>query len=145
LGIVHGRENRVEEAARRIGREIDRDACGGSDRTGNLDIEHYFRVGPVGVARWIITGAIDADRDHLWRSKTKFGEVLREIPHAEPTAELDDGNFLTRSAKILGKAIYGGDFSRKESRTFFLARSTPEMWRRLWPIVEAENALDDSH
>src|SRR5262249_12254821 len=79
LRIMNRSGDRVEKALIRVRRKVHRDVSGWSDRAGYLDIEHYFAVGPVRIARRMILAVVDRDGRDLRQRNTQSLKISLEV------------------------------------------------------------------
>ena len=154
--VVDRLADRVEEAAVRVGREIDDDPCPGRHRAGDLDIEHHLAVGAVG-GRRLVPAAVDRhDRDRRLRA-AQAAEVGLDVGRPEPAAELDQGDRLAAAIGIGHEVVQVGDLAGGEAALDLGRRPErpgavgvgrrrlvePEVGPGLGPVVEPEDADDD--
>ena len=139
----------VEEAARRVGREVDGEPRPRRDRAGHLDVEHHLAVGATGVALGSVAAAVDRNRDDRGGGDAQALEVGVEVCSAVAAAELDDGDALPGAGRPGREVVEprhldgregAGDRVRDDRAP--VADQRPEVRPGLGAVVEPEHALD---
>src|SRR5208283_3680131 len=144
--IMNRGSNRVEKPLIRVGREIHRNVRRGSNRAGNLDIQHHLAVRSVRITSRLVFPVVDGYRGDLGERYAKSGKVRLQIRRPIAAAELDYADAFARS-RAGGIVIERCHLNRRErigSRMPLNVATelTPEMRFRLRAIIQAEHAFD---
>lgn len=112
-GVMRGFGNGIVESLIGVGREVNHNPRAGRHRSGNLDIEHHFRIGIL-VRAGAVSSAIHGHRAHLRRAQTQRREIRSQIRGAVSASQLDDSNGLALPSAVRREIVQGGDLQGSE-------------------------------
>src|SRR5438132_7829151 len=145
-GVMNGSGNCVEKTLIGIGGEIHRDVRRGSNRAGNLYVQHHLAVGSVRIAGRMILSMVDRYGHDLGTRNADFGKILLQVRRPITTSELNyaDAFSLTVAGGEVVKRRQLDRRKRVVSRAPMnvTLRPAAEMRSRLRAIIEAEKAFN---
>src|SRR5262245_23287120 len=102
--IVDRHSDGVEESLAGVGREVDGDQCFRCYCGHNLDVEHHFAIGAIGVRRLVLS-TVDPNRLDFRYGQVELLEVGLYIGGAIAATKFDDTNTLSRAVQTGRKVV----------------------------------------
>src|SRR5262249_44688014 len=134
----------------RVRSEIDDNPSSWSDGTCNLDIEHDFAIGSIGVPSGTILPSIHRYRHDFRLRKSQFLKIEAQIIIRIAATKLDNTYTLARPGATRRKVIELGHLCRRVRLTLRVGPSASEVPLTAkvrfcgWPIIKTEYSLNDA-